>query len=383
MRAFLSPQTVVRPLAARRRARPGAEAPRPDTSDPGDRYATEEAATPGVALLRRPGPAPADDAAGTGPDRVELSAPLGSELFDELFAARLSPVDVEALADRFGLAGPQRRAFRHMFTEQSPRRYGPNLTGDVRMRHVGHASVLLDFGGFTVLTDPAVGYDGDGFAEHHTIADLPDVIDVVLLTNGDCLHFSPETLLQLRRRIGVVVVPRAFADGPAPGGLPDLLARYGFTDVVELGDGRSLEFGPARVRALSPPVGPGGPHRPAAMTPLVRLGGRGFVFAAHGCPVDPVAEASAPHGLGQVDALFTTAERADRLAGQLDAEQVFVRARGVEPWLTHLTGCRHGLEPGPPEPNRAGGRPTGNRGGPPEPLHLATERFWPVRDETN
>ncbi|MBA0051204.1 MBL fold metallo-hydrolase [Streptomyces sp. AJS327] len=350
-----------------------------------------------------------------GPGRVDLAVPFASELLDELFAARLTPVDVDDLAGRLGVAEDQRAGFRRMFTERPPRRYEPNLTGEVRVRYFGHASVLLDFGGFTVLTDPTLGYDGDGFEAHYSIADLPETVDVVVLSHGHSDHFSLETLLQLRRRVGVFVVPQSSGGSLADIGLRALLEHHGFENVVELADLRSIELGPARVTAL-PFLGEHGElDIRAKMVPLVRLGGRGFLFATDTSPVDPTLYDLVAADIGRVDALFIglecvgapmswlygplldeplarehSVERglrgsfagpADRLAGRLGARRIFVYALGIEPWLKHLTGCWYDPEAEQLRQEALLRELAAERGVPSELLHITAERFWSVRDE--
>ena len=349
-----------------------------------------------------------------GPGRTDLEVPFCSELLDELFAARLHPVDVDELADRFGLDDARREGFRRLFTEEEPRRYRPNLTGEVRMQFFGHASVLLDFGGFTVMTDPTIGYDGDGFDQHYSIADLPETIDVVVLSHGHSDHFSLETLLQLRRRIGTIVVPQCSGGSLADIGLRVMLEHYGFTNVVELGDMQSLETGPARITAL-PFLGEHGElDIRAKMVPMVRMGGRGFLFATDTSPVDPTIYDLVAEEIGTIDALFiglecvgapmswlygplleaplarehsedralkgSFAAPADRLAEQLGARQIFVYALGIEPWLKHLTGCRYDPEAEQLKQEAILRDLAGARDVRSELLYVTAERFWPVGD---
>ncbi|MEU3492896.1 MBL fold metallo-hydrolase [Kitasatospora cineracea] len=346
------------------------------------------------------------------PGRTDLQVPFASELLDELFAARLRPVDVEELAAKFGLDEDARAGFRRLFTEQEPRRYAPNRTGGVRMQYFGHASVLLDHDGFTVLTDPTLGYDGDGFEGHFTIADLPETIDVVVLSHGHSDHFSLETLLQLRRRIGTIVVPRSSGGSLADIGLRSMLEHFGFRNVVELADMQSLQAGPATITAL-PFLGEHGElDIRAKMVPMVRLGGRGFLFATDTSPIDPTLYDLVAREIGTVDALFiglecvgapltwlygplldtpisrehslerglkgSFAEPADQLAQRLGAQQIFVYALGIEPWLKHLTGCWFDPEAEQLRQEVILRDLAGQRGVRSELLYLTAERSWPT-----
>ncbi|MFI6504486.1 MBL fold metallo-hydrolase [Nonomuraea typhae] len=349
-----------------------------------------------------------------GEGRTDLRLPFAAEVLDELFAARLRPVDVEELAGRLGIAEADRAGFRRLFTAEAPRGYVPNETGGVRMQYFGHASVLLDFGGFTVMTDPTIGYDDDGFPQHYAIADLPESIDVVVLSHGHSDHFSLETLLQLRRRIKTIVVPQSSGGSLADISLRAMLEHYGFTDVVELADMQSLQIGPATITAL-PFLGEHGElDIRAKMVPMVRLGGRGFMFATDTSPVDPTVYDLVSKEIGQVDALFiglecvgapmtwlygplldepmsrehsverglrgSFAAPADRLAERLGARQIFVYALGIEPWLKHLTGCWYDPEAEQLKQSEILRELAGNRGVGAELLYITAERVWPVVD---
>lgn len=207
---------------------------------------------------------------------IDLAVPVASDLLDELFAARLAPVEVEGLAARLGLTTAQSAGFRRMFTELPPRPPEPNLTGDVRTRVLAHASVLLDFGGFTVLTVPAAG--PGGCRPDQSVVDFPPRIDVVVLIGGRADRLPIGTLLQLRPRIGVTV---------APGAACTSLARCGFPTVVELAHSGTVEIGPLRISGL-PGAADGAERELRPTVPLVRLGGRAFVFAADAVRVSGV-----------------------------------------------------------------------------------------------
>ena len=349
---------------------------------------------------------------GTG--RTDLTVPFAAAVLDDLFLGRLRPVDVDELTERLDLDGAARAGFRRLFTPEPPRPYERNETGGVRMRYFGHASVLLDLGGFTVMTDPTVGYDGDGFPTHFSIADLPETIDVVVLSHGHSDHFSLETLLQLRRRIGTIVVPQSSGGSLADIGLRSMLEHFGFTNVVELADMQSRQIGPATITAL-PFLGEHGDlDIRAKMVPMVHLGGRGFMFATDTSPVDPTVYDLVAKEIGPVDALFiglecvgapmtwlygplldepmsrehsverglrgSFAAPADRLAERLGARQIFVYALGIEPWLKHLTGCWYDPEAEQIKQSELLRELAGQQGVECELLYLTAERAWSLAD---
>lgn len=343
--------------------------------------------------------------------RAELKVPFSAPELGELFAGHRRRVDVEALVELFELEGEQKDVFRGLFVDREPRPYEHAEPGQVRVRYFGHASVLMEHEGFTVMTDPTLGYDDDGW-DHFTIADLPERIDVVVISHGHSDHLSLETLLQLRDRIGTIVVPMT-----SGGTLPDynirvFLESFGFRNVVELGEVQSKDFGGATITAL-PFLGEHGDlDIRGKMVPMVRIGGRGFLFATDTSPMDPSIYELVGKEIGTVDALFiglecvgapmswlygplldkpinrkddlarglkgSFAEPADKVAQQVGARNVFVYALGMEPWLKHLTGCWYDPEAEQIQQSEILTELCAQRGVSSELLYMAAERSWPA-----
>jgi L-ascorbate metabolism protein UlaG (beta-lactamase superfamily) len=109
----------------------------------------------------------------------------------------------------------------------------------VRVRYFGHACVLLETREVSILTDPVVSYHGNTDVPRFTHTDLPARIDYVLITHGHADHLMLETLLQLRQRIGTIVVPRS-GGALADPSLKLLLRHAGFTQVVEIDELETL-----------------------------------------------------------------------------------------------------------------------------------------------
>jgi hypothetical protein len=77
-----------------------------------------------------------------------------------------------------------------------------------RIRYFGHACLALQTVHAAIVTDPFISADSAA-PGRFTYRDLPDYIDLVLITHGHQDHMVLETLLQLRGRVGAVVVPRS------------------------------------------------------------------------------------------------------------------------------------------------------------------------------
>ncbi|HWM69596.1 MAG TPA: MBL fold metallo-hydrolase [Steroidobacteraceae bacterium] len=80
--------------------------------------------------------------------------------------------------------------------------------GELRIRYFGHAAVLLETAQIAVLTDPIIPYTKPGGLVRFTYTDLPRRIDYVLLTHAHQDHVLIETLLQIRHRVGEIIVPK-------------------------------------------------------------------------------------------------------------------------------------------------------------------------------
>jgi L-ascorbate metabolism protein UlaG (beta-lactamase superfamily) len=112
----------------------------------------------------------------------------------------------------------------------------------VRWRYFGHACILVETAGVSLLFDPVLSYTYENSVSRYTYADLPDKIDYVLITHNHQDHILFETLLQLRRRIGTVVVPRNGSGELQDPSLKLLLRQVGFKNVIELAELETLEF---------------------------------------------------------------------------------------------------------------------------------------------
>jgi L-ascorbate metabolism protein UlaG (beta-lactamase superfamily) len=127
-------------------------------------------------------------------------------------------------------------------------------TPSVSLQFVGHATVLIDIGGFRILTDPFVR-DRLGPLERH--GPVPDVealgdIDLVVISHGHPDHFDRRSLATLRGR-PVVVVPR---------GLGEAVESATAREVIELSAGDKVDIEGVAIRAVPARhwISPGSPR---------------------------------------------------------------------------------------------------------------------------
>ncbi|MFF3554849.1 MBL fold metallo-hydrolase [Streptomyces tsukubensis] len=234
-----------------------------------------------------------------------------------------------------------------------------------RIRYFGNACLALQTPEGAVVTDPFLSTDGNGTGRY-TLDDLPDFIDLVLVTHGHHGRIVLETLLQLRGRIGAVVAPRSSRSAPGEPSTGLFLSRLGFP-VVEAGEYDEFGFPGGRVVA-TPFPGTGG--RSAYWVELAgrsafigtdaygddpepcrrirhRLGAADYAFLA----MDPGGTPPARHyealmaklGLARPDTPRTppgpSAEQAAAVTAELGAAETYVYAAGDEPWPGHTTAA--------------------------------------------
>jgi L-ascorbate metabolism protein UlaG (beta-lactamase superfamily) len=250
----------------------------------------------------------------------------------------------------------------------------PDLAGDrhvaagARIRYFGHACLVLQTAGAAVVTDPFVSAD-TGASGRFTYRDLPDWIDLVLVTHGHQDHIVLETMLALRGRVGAVVVPRSGRGGLADPSLGLYLGHVGLP-VVEVDDFSEVAF-PGGSVVATPFLGE---HADldirAKQTYCVRLGGRTVFVGADSSGVDPVVYRHIRSHVGPVDMAFlgmecagapltwlyqalltrpvtkkmsdsrtlsgSNAAQAAAIMTELGAGEAYVYAMGEESWLGHV-----------------------------------------------
>jgi L-ascorbate metabolism protein UlaG (beta-lactamase superfamily) len=247
-----------------------------------------------------------------------------------------------------------------------------------RWRYFGHACVVVESGGVSVMTDPLIAHTHNGSVPRFAFHDLPDRIDCVLITHGHQDHTILETLLQLRHRIDTIAVPRSGGGSLQDPSMKLLLTRLGFTNVVEVQEMDEIDLGPVRVRVL-PFLGE---HCDldirAKVTYLVQTGDSRLYFGADTRNIEPQVYERVRQVVGEVDTMFLGMEcggapldwlygplimsprkpesrrmelsrrlsgsdctEAAELVGSLGASRVYVYGMGMEPWLRHLVALDH------------------------------------------
>jgi L-ascorbate metabolism protein UlaG (beta-lactamase superfamily) len=309
------------------------------------------------------------------PDSIDLPVPFDDPLVDELFHLKRIPAPWSEIPNLLTVPANERALLRSFFDVTPPRPYEAYAGNGVRWRYFGHACILLETKDLAILFDPVLSYTYESGISRYTYEDLPEKIDLVLITHNHQDHILFETLLQIRNRVRRFVVP-----GSGGGTLQDpsmklILEHAGCDNVLELRDLESIALEGGSITAV-PFLGE---HCDLDIRSksgyLVRLGANSLLFLADSCNLEPALYKHISHELDEVDALFlgmecdgaplswlygplvtNTLPRAmdasRRLAGSdyqqaidivesFHCKQVYVYAMGQEPWLNYVMSIKY------------------------------------------
>lgn len=308
-------------------------------------------------------------------DSVQLRMPFTSERLDALFRMKTEPSSFEAIFGTLALAGEDTERFRSFLTAEKPKPYAKYEGDGARWRYFGHACILLETQGASVLLDPVLSYTYESDVSRYTYDDLPEVIDYALITHNHQDHILFETLLQLRHRIRNIVVPRNGGGALQDPSLKLLLKACGFGNVIELSEMEEIPFDRGSITAV-PFLGEHGDLSVLTKSAyLLRVNKHTLLFAADSCNISPPMYKHIHHEIGDVEALFVGMEcdgapvswiygplltqrmerpkdHSRRLAGsnyeralaivdQFHCKEVYVYAMGQEPWLNHVMSIKY------------------------------------------
>ncbi|MGA2596343.1 MAG: MBL fold metallo-hydrolase [Bryobacteraceae bacterium] len=308
-------------------------------------------------------------------DRLHLPLTFEDEAVDEFARMKERPMPSSYLNELLNVNGRDEELLSSFLTTEAPpppQRY----EGDaVRIRYFGHACILIEAAGVSILTDPAISYKYPSDTSRYTYQDLPPEIDYVLISHNHQDHVLFETLLQIRHKVRNLVVPRGGNGALQDPSLNLLLRHTGFRNIVELDELDSIPIPGGEIVGL--PFF--GEHADldvrTKIAHLVRVKGRSILCAADSCNVEPLLYERVHELYGDVDVLFLGMEcsgapltwlygpyltkpldrkhdQARRLAGsnyersidlarRLNCEQIYVYAMGQEPWLTYISSLQY------------------------------------------
>ncbi|HVF90479.1 MAG TPA: condensation domain-containing protein [Blastocatellia bacterium] len=308
-------------------------------------------------------------------DRIEWRVPFDSPCIDDLFELDCRPRPLGHIRELLGLGPGSDRLLMSLLSDAPARKYEEWKGKEARIRYLGHACLLIEYNGVTMLTDPCVGTDpGGGGMERMSYPDLPDRIDYALVTHNHQDHFHIETLLRLRHRIGCLVVPKSFGIFYGDVSLKMIAEKIGFKQVVEMDTLGSIRLPDAEITAV-PFMGEHAdlPHGKTGY--VIRLGGQQILVAADSDCLDRRVYEQVRRALGPIETVFIGMEcvgaplswccgpffpakpdfgheqtrrykgcdsiRALEILEAIDAKRVYVYAMGMEPWFEYLLGLAY------------------------------------------
>jgi L-ascorbate metabolism protein UlaG (beta-lactamase superfamily) len=304
----------------------------------------------------------------SSPDVLDLRLPFRHPGLEALFRSRVHGSTLSSLREQLELNDEQAVALGRLLTAKPDLADDRHIDSGARIRYFNHACLVMQTPAATIITDPWVS--ADAFAtDRYTYRDLPDYIDLALITHGHQDHVVLETMLALRGKVGAVVVPRSSRGNMADPSLALYLSHLGLP-VVEVDDFSEVEFPGGKVVA-TPFLGE---HADldirAKSTYCVELGGRTIFVGADSSGIDPGLYRYMRSHVGQVDMAFlgmecagapltwlyqglftkpvtkkmsnsrtlsgSNAEQAAAIMTELGASEAYVYAMGEESWLGHV-----------------------------------------------
>jgi L-ascorbate metabolism protein UlaG (beta-lactamase superfamily) len=310
-------------------------------------------------------------------DLLHLRLPFDHEAVDELFRMKSTPKPFSQIKDMLGLNGDARtdKLLNALLTPDPPPPYVPYTGTGVRWRYFGHACILIETGGVSMMFDPVLSYTYDSQISRYTYRDLPDSIDYVLITHNHQDHVLFETLLQIRHKVKCVVVPRNSAGSLQDPSLELLLRHAGFKNVLSMAQMGEIATGNGTITGL-PFLGE---HSDldigTKLAYLVKADGHSLLFAADSCNIEPALYRHLHRETGDVDAVFLGMEcdgaplswlygplltqrleramdESRRLSGsnfdqartiidEFRCKDAYVYAMGQEPWLNYIMSIKY------------------------------------------
>jgi L-ascorbate metabolism protein UlaG (beta-lactamase superfamily) len=313
--------------------------------------------------------------------KLQINIPFSYSGLDELSQMRYAPRRLGEIKETLMIDEKDTELFSSLFTREVPRKEPEYSDHHVRVRYFGHACILIQSRGISILCDPLIDYDGQDTIQHFTFSNLPEKIDYVLITHNHQDHLTFETLFQIRHKVGKLIVPKSSASSVADPSIKLIMRNIGFDMIDEIGEMESIIDESVTITAV-PFLGEHADLNIMAKTAyLVTIKGRSILIMADSNNIHPELYHHVRQLIGDVDMLFLGMEcsgapltwlygplltkplarkmdqsrrfdgsncvKAMDIIDRFHPQHMFVYAMGQEPWLKYLTSIEY-TEQSPP-----------------------------------
>jgi L-ascorbate metabolism protein UlaG (beta-lactamase superfamily) len=310
--------------------------------------------------------------------QIRWEVPFESPLIDELFKLDSAPKPLGHLREMLDLKPADEEVLLPLLSADPYCARKKREGSGVFINYLGHACVLIEWNGISILTDPCIGLKPvKGGVERFTYKDLPEKLDYVLITHNHHDHFCLESLLRLRHKIDCLVVPRSFGILYGDLSLKLLAKKVGFKNVVELETLESIKLSDGEIIAI-PFMGEHADLSHGKTAYVVRAGSTQTLFAADSDCLDVQMYQHIYRVLGPIQTVFLGMEcvgaplswscgaflpckpehsinqsrrykgcdstRGLSILEAVGAQRIYIYAMGLEPWLEYLLGLAYTAE---------------------------------------
>ncbi|HEY0386433.1 MAG TPA: MBL fold metallo-hydrolase, partial [Pyrinomonadaceae bacterium] len=204
--------------------------------------------------------------------QIDWRIPFAAPAVDQLFHLDLEPQPLAAIREILNLKSDDERYLLPLLTEGGTSASPKWREQQLRIRYFGHACVLIEWNGVSILTDPYIPVmPVAGGLARYSYRDLPEKIDYALVTHSHQDHFALETLLRLRQRIGCLVVPKSYGLLCGDISLKLMARKMNFRQVMELDTLESISLPEGEIVGV-PFMGEHGDLAHGKMAYVVRAG---------------------------------------------------------------------------------------------------------------
>lgn len=311
-------------------------------------------------------------------EEVYLNVPFSDSRLDTLFSMKTEPSDVNEIKNLFDIPSVKEELFISFFSSSPPISSGDcKYKGNgIRIRYFGHACVLVETDSVSILFDPVISYPlQTNNVPRYTLSDLPNHIDYVVITHNHQDHVLFETLLQLRHKIGHIVIPSNTIGSVEDPSLKLIFKHTGFHSVIELKEMDSIKLINGELIGL-PFFGEHADlNIQTKLSYCLKLKNKKFMFAADSNNLDPALYDHIFDFIGPIDTLFlgmecdgapltwlygpllstpikrsfdrsrtlsgSNFEKAWTIVEKSHCKAAYVYAMGQEPWLNHIMALEY------------------------------------------